>query len=119
MKFNYEEKKQLIQLAKLMREGSKLYPKKTQYLLFTEENKQEACALGCVISQIIPEARNKYINGEDLYKLLEEPFPVLNKPLFNGKDIIGQIFDWNDLQNLPVLTIADKIEALTYEEVIS
>ena len=117
MKFNYEEKKQLIQLAKLMREGSKLYPIKITGVLFGNEG--EACALGCVIAASAPHLANKMHNA-DGFDYLKEEFPVLSSIHENYSSILTWIWSMNDgLNNPPVLKIADNIEALTYEEIIS
>ena len=113
MKFDYEEKKQLIQLAKYMREGNKLFPKQIMRNLFSE-NGEEACALGCVLSMIDPDARNKYLlDCNDSYKLLYKTFPILNK---DYNEIETLIFDLNDSSKTPITEIADEIEALTYEQ---
>ncbi|HWY35149.1 MAG TPA: hypothetical protein VNX68_10925 [Nitrosopumilaceae archaeon] len=122
MIYDYDQKKQLLQLAKLMREGNKQFPKKIKCSLFGLKD-NEACSLGCVASILNPEARDKYFNSktECIYDLLEKTFPVLEtvSPIEPIDSLMGWIFDLNDMDDLPILEIADKIEALTYEKTIS
>jgi hypothetical protein len=115
MSFNYEEKKQLIQLAKFMREGNKLYPTQCFGVLFTSIE-GEACALGCVLSIIDPMARKKYLEDVNKpWKILMEAFPILEKESPNGDMFRHYIWSLNDLKLLSVLEIADKVEELAYD----